>query len=46
MKEIKFRGKRADNGEWVYGGISINGNVVYIIEKIFIYDVITAEVIP
>ena len=21
MREIKFRGKRVDNGEWVYGGI-------------------------
>ena len=21
MREIKFRGKRYDNGEWVYGGI-------------------------
>lgn len=21
MREIKFRGKRLDNGEWVYGGI-------------------------
>lgn len=46
MREIKFRGKRVDNREWVYGGISININIVYIIEKIFIHDVITAEVIP
>lgn len=45
-REIRFRGKRVDNGKWVYGGISINGNIVYIIEKIFIHDVITAEVIP
>jgi len=23
MREIKFRGKRIDNGEWVYGGVLI-----------------------
>ena len=23
MREIKFRGKKIDNGEWVYGGIAI-----------------------
>ena len=24
MREIKFRGKRIDNGEWVYGHLLIN----------------------
>ena len=24
MREIKFRGKRIDSGEWVYGNLSIN----------------------
>lgn len=26
MREIKFRGKRKDNGEWVYGDIHFNAN--------------------
>ena len=24
MREIKFRGKRVDNGEWVYGHLTVN----------------------
>lgn len=33
MREIKFRGKRVDNGEWAYGFllITVNG-VVYILD--------------
>lgn len=30
MREIKFRGKRKDNNEWVYGGYMINKNGTYI----------------
>ena len=30
MREIKFRGKRVDNGEWVYGGFMKNINGFYI----------------
>lgn len=36
MREIKFRGKRIDNGEWVYGGIAttaINHNTVIVCEN-------------
>lgn len=30
MREIKFRGKRIDNNEWVYGGYMKNINGTYI----------------
>jgi uncharacterized phage protein (TIGR01671 family) len=29
MREIKFRGKREDNGEWVYGGFSVSCDKKY-----------------
>jgi len=31
MKEIKFRGKRIDNGEWVYGTLVVSKNSYYIV---------------
>ena len=38
-REIKFRGKRLDNGEWVYGGILIIEDTYYIIKPLdFDYD--------
>jgi len=33
MKEIKFRGKRKDNGEWVYGYLVKFKNTYYILPK-------------
>ena len=30
MREIKFRGKRLENGEWVYGGIAFFETYIYI----------------
>lgn len=41
MREIKFRGKRKDNGEWVEGGFIRNISDKYLIidpEKIFIVN--------
>lgn len=34
MKEIKFRGKRIDTGEWVYGNLIKDENKYYIITTI------------
>ncbi len=30
MREIKFRGKRADNGEWVYGYLVVKAGMPFI----------------
>jgi len=30
MREIKFRGKRVDNGEWVYGYYIVAGGIPFI----------------
>lgn len=37
MREIKFRGKRVDNGKWVYGYFAIDTDTKsnYIIERIY-----------
>ncbi|EKS4345037.1 hypothetical protein QB607_003040 [Clostridium botulinum] len=34
MREIKFRGKRIDNNEWVYGDLIKDNDKYYIITKI------------
>ena len=31
MRENKFRGKRLDNGEWVYGGVTTYGEHAFIV---------------
>ena len=50
MREIKFRGKRADNGQWVYGyyatfqGINITNVHKILDDHFFIYGVIPETV--
>jgi len=44
MREIKFRGKRKDNNEWVYGSLVTYGNQVFIWEKFTSGYIATAEV--
>lgn len=34
MREIEFRGKRTDNGEWVHGYLLIYENEAYIFEEV------------
>lgn len=38
MRDIKFRGKRLDNGEWVYGGLIADGKGNYAIAKLVILN--------
>lgn len=42
MREIKFRGKRVDNGEWVYGKLLNNKRIITIsdeeVEKMACFD--------
>lgn len=38
MMEIKFRGKRVDNGEWIFGGLLYSGNDTFIVERIMYRD--------
>jgi len=37
-REIKFRGKRMDNDEWVYGGYFKNTEEDYVIHYIFTFE--------
>ena len=38
MREIKFRGKRVDNGEWVFGWVSFQHNRAFIHSDDMPYD--------
>ena len=43
MREIKFRGKRKDNGEWVYGWLVNNRYGDYAIELKLSYDLFVVD---
>jgi len=50
MRDIKFKGKRKDNGEWVYGSYihcEIDGDSIKPFDSLIQYDVVpeTVEVI-
>ena len=32
-REVLFKGKRADNGEWVYGSLILHGSAAYILPE-------------
>lgn len=46
MKEIKFRGKRKDNGEWVYGWLWKVSDTVFIKMQVDKFHQADYEVIP
>jgi len=46
-RKILFRGKRVDNGEWVYGDlVQFGGNKIYHTESAFSSKIICSDVIP
>jgi len=38
MREIKFRGKRVDNGEWVYGFVCVGNDATFIQQTEDLWD--------
>jgi uncharacterized phage protein (TIGR01671 family) len=47
MRQIKFRGKRVDNGEWVYGGFHrVSDDIYMIIHHHFNNLAMNSQVIP
>jgi len=46
MREIKFRGKRIDNGKWVYGSFVLVDNAFFIIKVLGTTSFDWIEIIP
>ena len=45
MREIKFRGKRIDTGEWFYGSLLDYGDTLVIVDRDGLYHIVDPETV-